>query len=64
MQPRSRSRQNKRCKVLTVKFPYLASCIDPRHDNRVGFRAIEAKLFTPGAPLPLAETHALSNKLP
>jgi hypothetical protein len=53
----------KRCKVLTVKFPYLASGIDPRHDSRVGFRAIEAKLFTPGAPLPLAEAQALSDKL-
>ena len=42
----------KRCKVLTVKFPYLASGIDPRHDSRVGFRAIAAKLFTPRAPLP------------
>jgi hypothetical protein len=52
-----------RCKVLTVKFPYLASGIDPRHDSKVGFRAIEAKVFAPGAPLPLAEAQALSDKL-
>ena len=52
-----------RCKVLTIKFPYVASGIDPRRDTTVGFRAIAAKLFTPGAPLPLAESQALADKM-
>jgi iron uptake system EfeUOB component EfeO/EfeM len=52
-----------RCKVLTIKFPYLAGGIDPRLNSKVGFRSIEAKLFAPDAPLPLAESQALSDKV-
>lgn len=52
-----------RCKVLTVKFPYLASGIDPKQSSSVGLRAVAAKLFTPGVPPPLPEAEALSDKL-
>jgi iron uptake system component EfeO len=52
-----------RCKVISVKFPYLASGIDPKDTSRVGLRAIATKLFTPGAPPPLAQSQALSDKL-
>jgi iron uptake system component EfeO len=48
---------------LTVKFPYLASGIDPKVNNGAGFRAIAVKLFTPGSPPPLSESQALSDKL-
>ena len=52
-----------RCKVFSVKFPYLASGIDPKDSTRVGLRAIGAKLFTPGAAPPLAQSQALADKL-
>jgi hypothetical protein len=51
------------CKVLIIKFPYLPSGIDPRHDSAVGFQAIAAKLFALGSPLPLAESQALADKM-
>ena len=39
-------KEGKRCKVLTVKFPYLASTIDPNDIGRIGLHAIATKLFT------------------
>ena len=52
-----------RSEIFTVKFPSLDSAIDSWPNSETGFHVIEAKLFTPGAPLPLAETLALVDKV-
>jgi iron uptake system EfeUOB component EfeO/EfeM len=52
-----------RSEIFTIKFPYLDGAIDSWPNAKVGFHAIEAKLFAPGAPLPLAEARALVEKV-
>ena len=52
-----------RSEIFTIKFPSLDSAIDSWPNSETGFHGIEAKLFTPGAPLPLAETQTLVDKV-
>jgi iron uptake system EfeUOB component EfeO/EfeM len=52
-----------RSEVFTIKFPFLDAAIDSWPNSETGFHGIEAKLFTPGAPLPLAETQTLVDKV-
>jgi iron uptake system component EfeO len=52
-----------RSEIFTIKFPSLDAAIDSWPNSETGFHGIEAKLFTPGAPLPLAETQTLVDKV-
>ena len=52
-----------RSEIFTIKFPSLDSAIDSWPNSETGFHGIEAKLFAPGAPLPLAETQTLVDKV-
>jgi iron uptake system component EfeO len=52
-----------RSKVFTIKFPSLDAAIDSWPNSETGFHGIEAKLFTRGAPSPLAEAQTLVDKV-
>jgi iron uptake system component EfeO len=52
-----------RSEIFTIKFPALDAAIDSWPNSETGFHGIEAKLFTPGAPLPLAEARTLVDKV-
>ena len=52
-----------RSEIFTIKFPSLDAAIDSWPNSETGFHGIEAKLFTPGAPLPLAEAQTLVDKV-
>jgi iron uptake system component EfeO len=52
-----------RSEIFTIKFPSLDAAIDSWPNSETGFHGVEAKLFTPGAPLPLAEAQTLVDKV-
>ena len=52
-----------RSEIFTIKFPSLDAAINSWPNSETGFHGIEAKLFTAGAPLPLAEAQTLVDKV-
>ena len=52
-----------RSEIFTIKFPSLDAAINSWPNSETGFHGIEAKLFAPGAPLPLAEAQTLVDKV-
>jgi iron uptake system component EfeO len=52
-----------RSEIFTIEFPFLDAAIDAWPSSESGFHAIEAKLFTPGAALPIGEAQVLVGKV-
>ncbi len=52
-----------RSEIFTIKFPSLDAAIDPWPNDEIGFHGVEAKIFTPGAPPPVAVAEALVSKV-
>jgi len=52
-----------RSEIFTIKFPSLDAAIDSWPNSETGFHGVEAKLFTPGQPLPIAEAQTLVDKV-
>lgn len=52
-----------RSEIFTIKFPSIDAAIDSWPNSETGFHGIEAKLFTSGQSLPIAETQTLVDKV-